>query len=168
MNGVLAKPFTKDGMHRTVKQHLKHLQRHTLSSPDDMSMTVSPVKVDLPPMGMNAAMMGMPGSIMTGGSVKFENSVKFESTPSQSPATTSSWHSPGQMQQGSPAGGIDHGYSMAMNNPVMPKSATRPNFAGVPPPLSAVPLIRMSDEMSGDERSDKRQRIYGPQGGYGQ
>src|SRR5512140_3660328 len=41
--------------------------------------------------GMTLATMGQGGQ------------VKFEQTPIQSPTTTSSWHSPSQMQQGSPS-----------------------------------------------------------------
>lgn len=91
-------------------------------------------------------------------------------TPSQSPATTTSWHSPGQMHQQSPnVANIEPGFTMG--NPqqlvMAPGSAQRANF-----PTQALPpgmqQMRMTDGIAGDDRPEKRQRLYGPQGGYTQ
>ncbi|KAL2272490.1 hypothetical protein FJTKL_06527 [Diaporthe vaccinii] len=162
MNGVLAKPFTKDGMIRILKQHLRHLLKNPAAA-DVEPNGVAPVPV---PSGSTPSYSGMPsGTMSTAGSA-----VKFESgTPIQSPATTGSWHSPGQqLAHASP--NLDAGGYMTtgggVSGPQMVLTPGGMHRGGFPPQVGTPPIQRMPDNM-GDERPEKRQRMYGPgPGGY--
>lgn len=137
-------------MLRILRKHVAHLMKN--APPEELSV------------GPGAQMQGM------GIAAGMNPQVRVD-TPSQSPATTSSWHSPGQMHQQSPnVSHIEPGYAMAPNPQQMvmtPNSAQRANF----PPQQMPPgmqQMRVHDGMAGDDRPEKRQRMYGPQGGYGQ
>lgn len=122
MNDVLAKPFTKEGMVRILRKHLPYLLKNP---PPPGSEDLAPP----PPQNgyVNANIMPM------------QMGVKFETTPIQSPATSSSWHSPGTgLPQASPT--MD-GYRMNPGNP------------------NPVPV---NPNVSQDDRPEKRQRLYGP------
>jgi osomolarity two-component system response regulator SKN7 len=146
---VLAKPFTKDGMLRILRKHVSHL----LKNPPQEDLAVGPG-------GPMQAALGVPPGM---------NPQVRVDTPSQSPATTSSWQSPGQIHQQSPhVATIEPGF---MGNPqqmvMAPGSAQRANFPpqGLPPGMQQ---MRVPDGMGGDDRPEKRQRLYAPQAGYTQ
>ncbi len=112
--------------------------------------------------GMPMGSMGGPPSL--GG-------VKFEQTPIQSPSTTASWHSPGQMSQTSPnldTGGYMNAVGSGPGGMMLtPGGTQRPQYGnlaqGNPPTLGRVP----EGVAHGDDRPEKRQRLYGPgQGTY--
>lgn len=175
MNDVLAKPFTRDGMVRILKKHLTYMLKDPQPQglgPDDPSQAVGAPGPGPPAssQGFAGPPAGMTIATMAGGT-----QVKFEQTPIQSPATTASWHSPGQMQQTSP--NLDgSGYMNAQigSGPgsmvLTPGGTQRPQFTNqVPTHLGAPTLNRMPDGMVGlgDDRPEKRQRLYGPsQGAY--
>ncbi|KAL0939616.1 HSF-type DNA-binding protein [Colletotrichum truncatum] len=150
LNDVLAKPFTKDGMLRILRKHVAHLLKN--APPDDLAVGHGAAQ-------LHAANMGMPA---------MNPGVKFDSTPSQSPATTTSWHSPGQIHQPSPnVTNIETGYPMGNTAQMVmtPTSAQRPTFHQSMP--TGMQQMRVPDHMAGgDDRPEKRQRLYGPQGGY--
>ncbi|KAM0276404.1 hypothetical protein ACHAQH_006806 [Verticillium albo-atrum] len=148
LNDVLAKPFTKDGMLRILRKHVAHLMKNA-------------PPIDDIPVGPGSAQMGTMG---------LPPQVRVD-TPSQSPATTTSWHSPGQIHQQSPnVATMEPGY--AMGNPqqmvITPTSAQRATFPnqGLPPQMQQ--QMRVPDGMAVEDRPEKRQRLYGPQGGYAQ
>ncbi|KAF6805350.1 HSF-type DNA-binding protein [Colletotrichum sojae] len=148
LNDVLAKPFTKDGMLRILRKHVPHLLKN--APPDDLAVGHGAAQ-------LHANNMSMP---------TMNPGVKFDTTPGQSPATTSSWHSPGQIHQPSPnVTNIETGYPMGNTAQMVitPTSAQRPNFQNMP---SGMQQMRIPDHMGGDDRPEKRQRLYGPQGGY--
>jgi len=175
MNDVLAKPFTRDGMVRILKKHLSYMLKDPQSqglSSDEQNQTVGAPGPGPPqgPQGFAGQSTGMTLTTMSGGA-----QVKFEQTPIQSPATTSSWHSPGQMHQTSP--NLDAGGYMSAqmgSGPggmlLTPGGSQRPQFANqVGGHTGTATLSRMGDGMVGlgDDRPDKRQRLYGPsQGAY--
>jgi len=169
MNDVLAKPFTTDGMVRILRKHLTHMFRDPLppgSSGDDMI----PSSGGAGPAGMThgygnqQAGMGMgpmggpPGMAGAGGQ------VKFETTPIQSPATTSSWHSPGQGQPPHISPTMEGGVYMAGTiNGGQAMGAQRAAFHGGPqPPMGNPPTRGIPEIMAGDDRPEKRRRLYGP------
>ncbi|EQB53600.1 Transcription factor prr1 [Colletotrichum gloeosporioides] len=146
LNDVLAKPFTKDGMLRILRKHVAHLLKD--APQDDLAVGHGAAQ-------LHAANMSVPA---------MNPGVKFDSTPSQSPATTTSWHSPGQIHQPSPnVTNIETGYPLGNTAQMVitPTSAQRPNFQNMPPGMQQ---MRVPDHM--DDRPEKRQRLYGPQGGY--
>ncbi|KAH6686751.1 HSF-type DNA-binding protein [Plectosphaerella plurivora] len=147
LNDVLAKPFTKDGMLRILRKHVSHL----LKNPPQEELVVGPG-------GPMQTALGVPPGM---------NPQVRVDTPSQSPATTTSWQSPGQIHQQSPhVATIEPGYMANPQQMVMPGSAQRANFPpqGLPPGMQ----MRVPDGMAGDDRPEKRQRLYAPQAGYTQ
>lgn len=84
MNGVLAKPFTKEGMLKSVKTHMSHL----LKSP--------------PTQHENEG-----GGYLIPNVPYLNNSIKFEASTPPPAASATSW-SPGHMVQG----GVDHCYGL--------------------------------------------------------
>lgn len=146
LNDVLAKPFTKDGMLRILRKHVSHL----LKNPPQEDLVGGPG-------GPMQTALGVPPGM---------NPQVRVDTPSQSPATTTSWQSPGQIHQQSPnVATIEPGY-MGNQQMVMPGSARSANFPpqGIPPGMQ----MRVPDGMAGDDRPEKRQRLYAPQAGYTQ
>lgn len=145
---MLAKPFTKDGMLRILRKHVPHLLKN--APPDELAVGHGAAQ-------LHANSMSVP---------PMNPQVKFDSTPGQSPATTASWHSPGQIHQPSPnVTNIETGYPMANTAQMVitPTSAQRPTFQNMPPGMQQ---MRVPDHIVGDDRPEKRQRMYGPQGGY--
>ncbi|KAK3376003.1 response regulator-like protein [Lasiosphaeria ovina] len=174
MNDVLAKPFTKDGMIRILKKHLSYMlkdpQPAGLVSDDTGQHVGGPGPGPGPPASSQTygggGMAGMTIATMgTGGQ------VKFEQTPIQSPATTSSWHSPSQMTHTSP--NVDNGgYMSAVGSGsggmvLTPGGTQRPQFANQVVPQVGTPNIgRIPEGMAlGDDRPEKRQRLFGPSQG---
>lgn len=151
MNDVLAKPFTKDGMSRVLRTHLTWMLRPELQNAQEHQL-------------MNEAGPLVMTSMSAPSSNTATGPMKFESTPSQSPATSTSWHSPGPLQQGSPSGAVMETQYGGMN----PKSAQRATFPGVPTAMSGMPMSRGMEGIASDDRPEKRQRTFGPQGTFGQ
>ncbi|KXH61289.1 HSF-type DNA-binding protein [Colletotrichum salicis] len=152
LNDVLAKPFTKDGMLRILRKHVPHLLKN--APPDELAV------------GHGAAQLHANNNTNNMTAPPMNPQVKFDSTPGQSPATTASWHSPAQMHQPSPnVTNIETGYPMANTAQMVmtPTSAQRPTFQNMPPGMQQ---MRVPDHIVGDDRPEKRQRLYGPQGGY--
>ncbi|ROT35751.1 HSF-type DNA-binding protein [Sodiomyces alkalinus F11] len=145
LNDVLAKPFTKDGMLRILKKHIPHLMKN----PPTDELAVQQGNPSIPNIAMPPGM----------------NPQVRVDTPSQSPATSASWHSPGQMHQQSPnVANMEPGYAMANTHQMVvgPGSAQRSTF----PHLQQMRMA--ADGMTGDDRPEKRQRLYAPGGGYTQ
>lgn len=126
MNGVLAKPFTKEGMLKSVKTHMMHLLKNP---PPQTDHTVD-----------------NPGFIM--GGVPFFNgpqaSIKFE-TPTPPPGASGPTWSPGPMAQN----GMDQGYGLM--NGGNQYGMGRPNYASTMDPNSA----RISDNDSPPEKRQR-------------
>lgn len=180
MNDVLAKPFTKDGMVRILRKHLPYLLKNPPPPPppgsaaDDMGPTAGqagPVAPSFPnSAGMPMAQMAGPAALSSAGA-----QMKFDGTPIQSPATSSSWHSPSQISQTSPALDNGAGYMNAVGagpGMMLPGGAQRQQFAGqVVPQVGAQNLMRPDGGLAGmsDDRPVKRQRLYGQsQGAFSQ
>lgn len=164
INDILAKPFTQEGMLRTMQKHLPHLVAHLegpkvntadisyhgIRTPIDASpatgIAFPPVPATVPAITPMAA----PAPINTGGM-----GHKFERTPIQSPvATANSWHSPGAVPNTSPgASPLETGAYVAVNNSGQLVMSQRPSFTSTAmgPPGSAV-----------DDRPGKRPRLVGP------
>lgn len=102
-------------------------------------------------------------------------SIKDEISSGKSPQTATSWHSPNQLQGGSPVVTAPQGayiQPMRDNSPYsMPPTHPHPQ-PGFPPPVSALgpqrpgPHRRVMSDMSGagppDDHLEKRQRLYPP------
>ncbi|RYP65583.1 hypothetical protein DL771_008237 [Monosporascus sp. 5C6A] len=172
MRDVLAKPFTKEGMIGKIRKHLAQFLRNPPQ--ENMMDTMYPNGGSAPaptPSAYQNQGMAMPLSATSSTGVN-----KFETTPVQSPATSTSWNSPSQMPQASPVIGQDQGYVGAGSGSQM---ALTPGGSQKPQPYQShmMPTMggpshhhpRLSD---GHQRPDgppeKRQRIFGPQGNYHQ
>jgi osomolarity two-component system response regulator SKN7 len=180
MNDVLPKPFTKEGMLRTLEKHLVHLKRgyNPQVAGAIFSTPTHPGVGNNAPLNLNMSHVS--------GSLKDENS------PANSPAK--SWHSPSQIGT-SPQmnGGTQHygqpmsgGYALTPAHPqgvshfqTPPNSAIGPGPMGGPmvggtngrvglggPGTHRRGLSDMSDMINPEaEHPDvKRQRMYPPQG----
>lgn len=147
---MLAKPFTKDGMLRILKKHVPHLMKN----PPTDELAVPQGSTSIPNMALPPGM----------------NPQVRVDTPSQSPATSTSWHSPGQMHQQSPnVANMESGFTMANAQQMVmgPGSTQRAAFPNQAMP-TGMQQVRMADGMAGDDRPEKRQRLYAPGGGYTQ
>lgn len=177
MNDVLAKPFTKDGMVRILRKHLPYLLKNPPppgTTVDDMAPSGGQ-QGQAPPQFQNSAGMSMAQMAGPAGMSSAGAQLKFEGTPIQSPATTSSWHSPSQMAHASPtldSSGYLNAVGPGSGMMLTPGGTQRPQYASqVMPQVGTPTLSRMPDGMGGmnDDRPEKRQRLYGPaQGGYSQ
>src|SRR3569833_1426922 len=167
MNDVLAKPFTKDGMVRILRKHLPHLLKNpppTGSSGEDMMMSAGPGGH---PASAYSNAAGMTLSPMSAGPPNLPPScgpMKYETTPIQSPATTTSWHSPGTMTNASPhmdGGAFLGNATNGGQQMVLPSGGSQrpPAFHRGPPPP---PMRGRGDGLPADDRPEKRQRVYGP------
>ncbi|KAK3486475.1 response regulator-like protein [Neurospora hispaniola] len=193
MNDVLAKPFTKDSMIRVLRKHLAYMLKDPLQGGLNADDTGQTVGAPGPP-GQNQqaysnnqqaqANMMAAAAAMANSSMGSSAQVKFEQTPIPSPATTSSWHSPGQMNQTSP--NMDGGGYMNAggNGPggmvLTPGGTQRP-----PPPPYQMMNNQVNNQLAGgsagfqggghiqasegmgmggseETRPEKRQRLYGP------
>lgn len=167
---MLAKPFTRDGMIRILKKHLTRMLKDPQSAGVlDSNEVAGQQTAGTPgpgPPGYGPA-MAMAGNVQ----------VKLEQTPIQSPSTTASWHSPSRMQNPSP--NFDQGgYMNATGGGGGGGVVLTPGGTQRPPPQyssylqaqagQGPPLTRVSEglPMAGDDRPEKRQRLYAPgQGG---
>lgn len=143
MNGVLAKPFTKEGMLKSVKMHMSHLLKNP--PPQDPSQSAGYFSMGAVP-------------YMSGHMAGSSNSMKYEvSTPPAGPA----W-SPGLPQTSSMNGSVDQGYIINGSNQyhnLTPGGSRPPNY----PAKMESPTGRMSDH---DSPPGKRQRLNPVQHGY--
>jgi len=167
MNDVLAKPFTKDGMVRILKKHLVYLLKNPPQE-DELLQQGGMPGPSVSSTGYTSA-AGMAGIGHLGGPSSMggsSGSVKFETTPIQSPSTTASWHSPAQMTHASP--NMDGANYMAAGGAapmvMTPGGTQRGNFSTGPPPPMSNPPIRAVPEAMAEDRPEKRQRLYGPAG----
>lgn len=158
MNDVLPKPFTKEGMLRTLEKHLAHFKKNFVPGQPQLSGFATP-NAPNPAMGLNISQMSA------------AHSLKDESSPGKSPS--SSWHSP--ITGTSPSSGSQGAYGQIANNaynmtPTHPQSGFQQgqqmNMQRQGPHRRVI--SDMSD-LAPDDRPDKRQRMYPPQqGGYQQ
>ena len=162
MRDVLAKPFTKEGMIGKVRKHLASFLRNP---PQEMLEPMYPNGGAGQPPTPNPYQnqgMGMPLSATSSTGV-----TKFDTTPVQSPATSTSWNSPSQMPHASPVIGQDQGYLNTGGGQQM----------GMNPGGNQKPQQQYQNHMSVGGSShqhrlsdglppEQRQRVFGPQGGY--
>jgi osomolarity two-component system response regulator SKN7 len=140
MNGVLAKPFTKEGMSKCVRNHLSHL------------MKAPPADTDL----------SGAGYYMGGAYLNTSTSLKFETPTPPPPGTTGSGWSPAQLPQSSTLGAsLDSGFGFSNGGNQYAMATGRTNYSGT---------MQSADSSSGrlsdiDSPPEKRQRLN-PSGGY--
>ena len=96
MNGVLAKPFTKEGMWKSVKTHASHLLKN-------------------PPQNDSHSYILGGGAYLNTQMAAGNTSIKFD-TPTPPSGTGASTWSPAGLQQPSPINGVDQSFSGMMNN----------------------------------------------------
>lgn len=169
MRDVLAKPFTKEGMINKLKKYLVSFLRNP---PPDAVMEAmynqngGHAQPPTPGPYPNPS-MSLPMSAASASGV-----AKFDTTPIQSPSTSSSWHSPGQLTHASPNLNQDQSYLTAGSGSQMamtPGGSQRAHFPTTMTTLAGPQVARMADVMSAaDGPPEKRQRLYGPgpQGPY--
>jgi osomolarity two-component system response regulator SKN7 len=161
MRDVLAKPFTKEGMIGKLRRHLAPLLRNPPPEGimDNIYSNGASAQSSTQGPYSNQGMGIAPLSATSSGPV-----AKFDTTPIQSPATTSSWHSPSQLPHPSPTIGQEHGGYMAAGSGsqlvLTPGGTQKPQFAAI------VPQMAGSQRMPLDGPPEKRQRLYGPSGNY--
>jgi len=164
MNDVLPKPFTKEGMLRTLEKHLSQFKKQTFQNTQQGQLTggfVTPSTSNAP-MSLNYSA---------------SHSMKEEPSPGKSPA--SSWHSP--LTGGSPSTTSQGPYAQSLGGTnaytMTPTHQTQQHgaFSQPQPPQLNAPrsgphrrVISDMSDMSSQEGSNKRQQLYPPQGGYQQ
>ena len=142
MNDVLPKPFTKEGLLNMLEKHLGHLKH----MPDGLE-TMAPHQGS-----------SLPQSSTT-------QSLKDESSPTQSPSTISNWQSPGQFPGISPTQATTPHLFM---HPMHAGYSQEQNAAQFPPPHTPLGAPRQMQhrrqisEIGGDDISSdsKRQRMF--------
>lgn len=141
MNGVLAKPFTKEGMWKSVRTHLSHLMKNPPADAD-----------------VSGAGYYMGGAYLntSAGALKFD-------TPTPPSGNNGSGWSPAPLPQASPLSAtLDQGYGLLNgNNQYGIATGHRPTYSGT---------MQSADSSSGrlsdiDSPPEKRQRLN-PSGGY--
>jgi osomolarity two-component system response regulator SKN7 len=95
MNDVLPKPFTKEGMLRTLEKHLQQFKKNFIH-PSQAQPPHSAVTVYSTSSSNNTPIT------MTMSHMSATQSIKDEASPSTSKSPTSSWHSPNQITGQSP------------------------------------------------------------------
>lgn len=163
MRDVLAKPFTKEGMIGKLRRHLAGMLRNPPEGIMDPMYPNGGSAPPQPPGPYSNQGMGMaPLSATSSGPV-----AKFDTTPIQSPATSSSWHSPSQLPHPSPTIAQEHGGYLAAGSGsqivLTPGGTQKPQYPG-----SMMPQMTTSQRMPLDGPPEKRQRLYGPSGNYNQ
>ncbi|ETS75634.1 hypothetical protein PFICI_12578 [Pestalotiopsis fici W106-1] len=165
MKDVLAKPFTKEGMIGKLRKHLAGFMRNATAEAyiDAYGNGQPPTPGPYSNAGMSLPISAASSSGM----------AKFETTPIQSPATSASWHSPGQMPHASPNLNHEQGYMAAGNGAQMgmnPGAPSQPRFPNTMLPAMTAGHGRMPEGMPNDGPPEKRQRLHGPtfQGQYPQ
>jgi osomolarity two-component system response regulator SKN7 len=168
MNDVLPKPFTKEGMLRTLEKHLAQFKKNYI--PPQQVPQADHFGTPNTPLGLNM------------GHMSATQSLKEEPSPGKSGSPTSSWHSPQQMgnspsqqqpnynhvQQMHPNQGGQYMMTPTHNN--MAQGYQTAN----PPTIMAGPVRQVTQQrgisdmgMSPDEPMQKRQRMFPPsQGGF--
>lgn len=174
MNDILAKPFTKDGMVKILKKYCRHLLKNPEGHANGLETNGNNASFSAGPSASPQA-FNMPSNVATG------SNVKFETTPGNSPATSTSWHSPSVMMQPSPnletTGYMTTGINVSAGGPQMSHMVTTPGGAmqapgsmqqqsNYAPQLQHPSIPRMHVDISGgpggDGPPDKRQRLsYG-------
>ncbi|GAW24390.1 hypothetical protein ANO14919_139740 [Xylariales sp. No.14919] len=165
MRDVLAKPFTKEGMIGKLRKHLGSMMRNPPPEGliDPMYANGGSAQPPTPGPYSNQGMGMAPLSATSSGPV-----TKFDTTPIQSPATSSSWHSPSQLPHPSPTLAQEHGGYLAAGSGsqmvLTPGGTQKPQYAG-----GMMPQMAQSQQrMPLDGPPEKRQRLYGPPGNYHQ
>ena len=145
MNGVLAKPFTREGMLKSVKTHMSHL----LKNP--------PLQADTT-FGNPGYFMGGSGYMPTQGGMgnNAGASIKFETPTPPSGVTASTW-SPSLHQGASPLhNGMDQAYTMmGANQYTLTPGGSRSYSTKIESPLA-----------HHDSPPEKRQRLNPPHSNY--
>ncbi|ORY68256.1 HSF-type DNA-binding-domain-containing protein [Pseudomassariella vexata] len=160
MRDVLAKPFTKDGMIKKLQKHLPGFLRNPPADAVAETMYQNGAPPGQPPTPgpyVNPGPMSLPIPAASTGV------AKFDTTPVQSPATSTSWHSPGQIPQQSPNLAHDQAYLNAGSGQVMsltPGGTQRPFPGSMMPAMGGPPGSRMAESVSASEGPpEKRQRF---------
>lgn len=171
MNDVLPKPFTKEGMLRSLEKHLPQFKKNALYPPTTQvphpAGFATPGPGQQPPLGLNI------------GQLSAAQSLKGENSPGKSPAAAPSWHSPNQMTGASPINapgnymqqqplGDNRQYTMTPTHPHAQSGFPAPPNQGMAAPRPG-PHRRVMSDMTGgpDDHPEKRQRMYPPsQGPY--
>lgn len=154
MNGVLAKPFTKEGMLKSIKTHLSHLLKN-------------------PPPADGSGAFIMPAITYIDGStpVKLEQQTAGSANnwPNNSmPPNNSMSQNNGMAPNGLPPNGlpndVDHSFGMVNGAPGYPMGG------GNRPPPYGSGMDGSSGRMGADHDSppEKRQRLNPPQGNFAQ
>lgn len=93
MNDILAKPFTRDGMVKILKKYCGHMLRNPEAPTHELEQSTNG----------NPTPFSAAQSASTPTFALSASNMKLETTPINSPATSTSWHSPStMMQQASP------------------------------------------------------------------
>ncbi|KAG9237843.1 BRRG2, response regulator [Amylocarpus encephaloides] len=166
MNDVLPKPFTKEGMLKSLQKHLpdflKNQQFQAQAQIQHPGGFSTPTTTHPPPLGLSMQL-----------SASQAKSIKDETSPGKSPATVTSWHSPSAMTGQSPVGNgqvgfmsqpmRDHPYTMTPPHPSQQSVFPPPNVP-VGGPRGGSHGRVMSDLSGGapDDHPEKRQRMYPP------
>lgn len=162
MNDILAKPFTKDGMVKILKKYCGHMLKNPEAHAHELESNGTPAPFSSGP------------SASTPTFALSASNMKLETTPTNSPATSTSWHSPStMMQQASPnleAGGYmtTAGVHVTAAGPQMSQMVKAPGGpmqapGGMPQQSNFAPQLQHPSarhrmpEMGGEE---KRQRLY--------
>jgi len=127
MNDVLPKPFTKEGMLRSLEKHLPHFKKSYDPQVRLSGGFVTPTTSQTP---INLNLTHMSAS----------HSLKDENSPAKSPA--GSWHSPNGLTSGSPVSASQGNYPMA-NYSLTP---TQSHGFQPPPPMSTTKIASESRE----------------------
>jgi len=177
MNDVLPKPFTKEGMLKSLQKHLASFLKGAQfpnSAPMPHPGGFAPPNAPHPPLGLNMSQLSA------------GQSLKDETSPGKSPATAGSWHSPNQIPGQSPLGPPpgymqapmrENPYAMTPTHPHPQSGYPAPPNQPLGQPRGAPQHRRVMSDMSGgapEEHPDvKRQRMFHPpppgsQGGFQQ
>ncbi|TVY71430.1 Transcription factor SKN7 [Lachnellula suecica] len=176
MNDVLPKPFTKEGMLKSLQKHLAQFMKGAPQFPNAPPM---PHPSGFPVQNPSHPALGLNMAQLTAGP-----QLKEDPGSGKSPATATSWHSPNQIPGQSPVGPPPPGfmpphmrenpYNMAPPHPHPQAGYPAPPNQPLGPPRPAPQQHRrvMSDMTGGppEEHPDaKRQRMFPPpNGGYPQ
>lgn len=142
---MLPKPFTKEGLLHMLEKHLGHLKK----IPDGMDALVPQTS------------SSMPQSSAT-------QSLKDENSPTQSPSTISTWHSPGQFPGITPTHAAPPSHFM-QPVPAQPPYGIDHNSLQYQPPQTPIGAPRQTQhrrqisELTGSDditNDSKRQRMY--------
>lgn len=157
MRDVLAKPFTKEGMIGKLRKHLASFMRNPPPEAMMEQMYANGAQPPTPGPYSNPS-LSLPMSAASSSGM-----AKFETTPIQSPATSSSWHSPGQLPHASPNLNHEQSYlptGSAAQMSMTPAGTQQPRY-----PNQMLPAMntqgRMPDGMTNDGPPEKRQRLQG-------